>query len=91
MYEPARFMTVNTALEQLLQVEASRKLDAYSEDSVAIGVARVGSPSQLIVAGSMQKLLEVDFGEPLHSLIIPGDMHVVESEFLEQFQVSSST
>lgn len=87
VYEPARFMTVNTAIEQLLQVEASRNLGAFSQDSLAIGVARIGAPSQQIVAGSMQELLNVDFGEPLHSLIIAGDMHVIESEFLGQFKV----
>lgn len=87
VYEPARFMTVNTAVEQLLQVEASRKLGAFSTDSLAIGVARIGAPSQQIVAGTMQELLDVDFGEPLHSLIIAGNMHVIESEFIEQFKV----
>ena len=90
VYEPARFMTVKTAIEQLLQVEASRNLNAFSKDSLAIGVARIGAPSQQIVAGTMQELLDVDFGEPLHSLIIAGDMHVIESEFLAQFKVTSS-
>lgn len=90
VYEPARFMTVNTAIEQLLEIESSRKLGAFSADSLAIGVARIGAPSQQIVAGTMQELLNVDFGEPLHSLIIAGDMHVIESEFLEQFRVTSA-
>ena len=91
VYEPARFMTVNTAIEQLLQVEASRNLGAFSQESLAVGVARIGAPSQQIVAGTMQELLDVDFGEPLHSLIIAGDMHVIESEFLEHFKVKSSS
>ncbi|KAL3142570.1 diphthine synthase, variant 2 [Trebouxia sp. C0009 RCD-2024] len=91
VYEPARFMTVNTAIEQLLQVEASRNLGAFGKDSLAIGVARIGSPSQQIVAGTMQELLDVDFGEPLHSLILAGDMHVIETEFLEQFTVKRSS
>jgi len=90
VYEPARFMTVNTAIEQLLEIESSRKLGAFSADSLAIGVARIGAPSQQIVAGTMQELLNVNFGEPLHSLIIAGDMHVIESEFLEQFRVTSA-
>ena len=90
VYEPARFMTVNTAIEQLLEIESSRKLGAFNADSLAIGVARIGAPSQQIVAGTMQGLLNVDFGEPLHSLIIAGDMHVIESEFLEQFRLTSA-
>ena len=90
VYEPARFMTVNTAIEQLLEIESSRKLGAFSADSLAIGVARIGAPSQQIVAGTMQELLNVNFGEPLHSLIIAGDMHVIESEFLDQFRITSA-
>lgn len=91
VYEPARFMTVNTAVEQLLQVEASRNLGAFGKDSLAIGVSRIGSPSQQIVAGTMQELLDVDLGEPLHSLILAGDMHVIETEFLEQFTIKRSS
>ena len=91
VYEPARYMTINTAIEQLLEVESSRKLGAFNADSLAIGVARIGAPSQQIVAGTMQELLPVDFGEPLHSLIIPGDMHVIELEFLAQFKTSSAS
>ena len=88
VYEPARYMTVNTAVEQLLEVEANRQMGACTPECLAVGVARVGSPTQKIVAGSMQALLDVDFGEPLHSLIIAGAMHVIESEFLEQFLIS---
>ena len=91
VYEPARFMTVNTAIEQLLQIEASRGAGAYNKGSLAIGVARIGARSQQIVAGTLQDLLHVDFGEPLHSLIIAGNMHVIESEFLEQFKVKSTS
>ena len=90
VYEPARYMTVNTAIEQLLEVEASRNLNAFSADTLAVGVARIGAPSQQIVAGTMQELLDVDFGEPLHSLVIAGNMHVIETEFLQQFRVTST-
>lgn len=90
MYELPRYMTINTAIEQLLEVEASRKLNAFSAESLAVGVARLGSPSQQIVAGTMQELLDVNFGDPLHSLVIAGNMHVIESEFLQQFKVKST-
>lgn len=90
VYEPARYMTVHTAIEQLLEIEANRQLGACTPECLAVGVARVGSPTQKIVAGSMQALLDIQFGEPLHSLIIAGTMHVIESEFLEQFQVEQA-
>ena len=60
---------------------------AYGPDTLCVGVARLGSDSQRIVAGTMQQLLDVDFGAPLHSLVIAGDTHPIEQEYLEQFMV----
>jgi diphthamide biosynthesis methyltransferase len=67
-----RYMSINTALEQLLEVEQSRKEGAYSEDTLVIGMSRLGAPDQQIVAGPMGQLLEHDFGPPLHCLVIAG-------------------
>jgi diphthine synthase len=90
VYEPPRFMSVGTALRQLLEIEAARGQGAYSGDTLCVGVARLGSDSQQIVAGSMQQLLEVEFGPPLHSLVIAGDTHPIEQEYLQQFMTCSS-
>ncbi|CAL4939442.1 unnamed protein product [Urochloa decumbens] len=84
VYEPPRFMTVNTAISQLLEVEEER---AYGKDTLCIGVARLGSDDQKIVAGSMEKLLDVDFGPPLHCLIIVGETHPLEEEMLEFYKM----
>lgn len=87
VYEPPRFMSVGTALQQLLEVEEARGGGAYGPDTLCVGVARIGSDSQRIVAGTMQQLLDVDFGPPLHSLVIAGETHPIELEYLEQFTV----
>nr|CAD1840020.1 unnamed protein product [Ananas comosus var. bracteatus] len=86
-YEPPRFMTVNTAIDQLLEVEESRGESAYGADSLCVGIARLGSPDQKIVAGSMKQLLDVDFGPPLHCLIIVGETHPVEEEMLQFYLI----
>ncbi|MCO5561808.1 hypothetical protein L7F22_015432 [Adiantum nelumboides] len=88
-YEPPKYMTVNTALEQLLEVEEIQKCDAYNGDTVCVGLARVGNSTQKIVAGSMKDLLMVDFGPPLHSLIIPGNLHPMEEEMLAFHSIQS--
>lgn len=72
-------MSINTALEQLLEVEQKRGEGAYSQDTLCVGIARLGAPDQQIVAGSMQQLLDVDFGPPLHCLIIAGGVCGVPS------------
>lgn len=58
----------------------------YTEETMAVGLARLGQPTQLIVAGPLKQLLSVDFGAPLHSLIITGNTHVMEEEMLNFFK-----
>jgi diphthine methyl ester synthase len=85
---PPRFMTVNTAIHQLLEVEDKRGDGVVTEDHLACGLARLGQPTQLIVYGTLKQLLEVDFGPPLHSLALCGEMHPLETDVLEQFRVT---
>lgn len=80
-YQPPRFMTIGEALKQLVQVEDKRKEAVIQQGMLAVGIARLGSASQT-AAGTVQKLMEWDFGAPLHSLVIPGKMHELEFEVL---------
>lgn len=57
VYEPPRYMTVNQALEQLLEIEEIRNERAYTENSICVGIARLGADSQRIVAGTMRELV----------------------------------
>ncbi|CCW69835.1 unnamed protein product, partial [Phytomonas sp. Hart1] len=93
IYQPPRYMTIKQAIEQVFEVENTKKGGAIAADgsSFAVGLARVGSSTQQIVAGSMKELLEVDFGPPLHSLIIAGDVHECESEHVNLFRINNKT
>ncbi|KAJ4460413.1 putative Diphthine methyl ester synthase [Paratrimastix pyriformis] len=71
VFEPPRYMTVNRCLEQLLEVEETRKEGVLSADMMAVGVARVGTDTQHIAAGPLASLVDLDFGPPLHCVIIP--------------------
>lgn len=84
-YEPPRYMTINTCIEQLLEVEKTHGKGAYNEDSLVVGLARVGQKTQRIVSGSMKELLTIDFGGPLHSLVIPSEMHFLEQAMLDHY------
>lgn len=55
------------------------------KDSLVIGLARVGSETQKIVACSLSKMAELDIGDPLHCLVVPGELHPLEEEYLEQY------
>ncbi|KAF3446766.1 hypothetical protein FNV43_RR11946 [Rhamnella rubrinervis] len=88
-YEPPRYMTINTAIEQLLEVEQLKRESAYSEDTECVGFARLGSEDQMIVAGTMKQLQLIDFGLPLHCLVITGQTHPVEEEMLDFYRPKS--
>jgi diphthine synthase len=68
--------------------EAAAKLVATHplfEDWLGVGVARVGSPDQFVLAGRLGRLQREDFGRIPQSLVIPGRLHFVEVEFLKVF------
>ncbi|XP_042989305.1 probable diphthine methyl ester synthase isoform X1 [Carya illinoinensis] len=90
-YEPPKYMTINTAIEQLLEVEQMRGESAYSECTQCVGFARVGSEDQMIVAGTMRQLQTINFGTPLHCLVIVGQTHPVEEEMLEFYKLKGGS
>ncbi|XP_063796160.1 diphthine methyl ester synthase [Pseudophryne corroboree] len=95
VFEPPRYMTVNQAAEQLLQiVQNRRELGeelALTENTICVGLARVGASDQYIAAGTLQQLSSVEFGGPLHSLVISGCMHPLELDMLRLFAVEPSS
>lgn len=55
------------------------------EDSICVGVARVGADDQTICTSTLKSMVSHDLGEPLHSLVIPGHMHPLELDMLKLF------
>ncbi|GFT91018.1 diphthine methyl ester synthase [Nephila pilipes] len=90
MYEPPRFMTVSCAAQQLLEIIEKKKAKgdenlAYTEDTICVGLRKIGSDDQKIIAAPLRRMATIDLGPPLHSLIICGDLHPIEKEMLELF------
>jgi diphthine synthase len=50
-----------------------------------VGIARAGSDDPQVRAGSGAVLRLVDFGPPLHILVVPADLHEMERSYLEMF------
>ncbi len=82
-----RFMSLRLALEQLRKMEEKSHQKVIIPETLVVGVARLGQQGQLIVAGTVAELLTANLGEPLHSLIVPGTLHVVEEEALRRWNV----
>jgi diphthine synthase len=80
-----KFMTVNRALEILEQIEEHKKEKLVSEDLLVVGCARLGSEDFLVKAGKLSEVKKFNFGRPPHCLIIPGKLHFLEEEMLEEW------
>ncbi|XP_043941684.1 diphthine methyl ester synthase [Protopterus annectens] len=95
IYEPPRFMRVNLAAEQLLEIIQNRRNQgeelAITEDTICVGLARIGAIDQVISSGTLKQMATVDLGAPLHSLIITGHMHPMEIDMLKLFSVDDSS
>lgn len=88
IYEPPRFMTVAQCASQMLEVEDERQQGVCSKDALAVGVARLGSADQQIMAGTLEDLSTADLGRPLQSLVLCGEeMHEMEWEFVRDFAI----
>ncbi|MEF8780893.1 MAG: diphthine synthase [Haloferacaceae archaeon] len=67
------YMTADVAAELLAD---------HWRDELAVVVARAGSPSPVVDADRLSALADRTFGDPLHLLVIPGDLHHVEADAL---------
>lgn len=74
------FMSANEGLRILLDL-AGRTGNAWFGPASQVGVvARAGADQPQRVTGTAKALLDVDFGMPLHCIVVPGELQVVEAE-----------
>ena len=86
-----RYMTVNEGLEYLMNIKESLDYDGLiTEDTLAVGIARVGSKDVVVKAGGISELIDYDFGGPLHCIVIPANLHIVEAEYLVEIAGADS-
>lgn len=80
-----RVMTAREGLTTLLELEEEVGGGVFGPDRVACVVGRLGAPDPTLLADRVHALLDRDPGPPLHTLIVPGDLHFLEVEALEAF------
>ena len=68
--------TINRAIGILLD---AHQPETYNEDTLTVGVARLGWENQEINADSAKNLTGHNFGGPPHALIVPGRLHFHET------------
>jgi diphthine synthase len=80
------YMSADDAAGRLADaIESTNQSDTGDTGSepLAVGIARAGSSESLVRADRLSALASADFGDPLHLLVIPGDLHHLEAEALE--------
>ncbi|AGN02886.1 diphthine synthase [Salinarchaeum sp. Harcht-Bsk1] len=80
------FLDIKAAQDRFMTADrAAALLAAAYGDLLGVVVARAGSPEPLVVADSIESLADRTFGEPLHLLVVPGDLHAMEADALAEF------
>lgn len=74
-----KFLTIKDAIEYLVKQGIDPK-------TKAIAAARIGSEKPVIKYAELYNLKNLDYGKPPYCLIIPGKLHFVEEEALEQWK-----
>jgi diphthine synthase len=77
-----RYMTVPQAIEL---IEEMAEKQHKEPPRLCVGIARAGSKTPHIRAGDAETLKGHDFGDPLHVLVIPAQLHLIEEEYLTAF------
>lgn len=87
-------MSCAEASKQLMDILIQKRIGsnpkielAYTENSLCIGVARVGHDTQKIVTCTLDEMCGKDLGPPLHSLVLPSNnMHPLERNYVLYYQ-----
>ena len=53
-----------------------------SEESLCVGVARVGSGTQGVCHAPLRTMTTINMGEPLQSMVVAGKLHPLEEKML---------
>ncbi|MFO1532780.1 MAG: diphthine synthase [Thermoplasmatota archaeon] len=80
------YMTANEGLTLLLGLAERTGNPWFGAQSQVGVVARAGSEQPLRATGPASRLVKEDFGLPLHCIVVPGDLQVVEAEAWALFQ-----
>jgi len=82
-----RFMKAVEAIAYLLRVEGKRKEKVFTESTLCVVCAGLGSKGQVIKSGRAKDLLKETFDEFPQCLVVPGKLHFMEDEFLKTFSL----
>ena len=80
--QESRYMTAHEAIEWLLEGEKKWSDGLICDDTLVCVASNIGSAEEMLTAGYPGDLLKKDLGKPLFTLVIPGNLHFMESHAL---------
>ena len=80
-------LSANEALRIFRNIEETEKKGVFLDETIVCVVARAGRADCVVRAGKFEDMIDFDFGEPLHALVIPGKLHFLEEESLKRIMI----
>lgn len=79
-------MDAKGCIDVLFKMEAEKKRGLITEETKAVVLSRVGYDEQKICFGTLGELKNKEFGPTPHIVILPGQLHFLEEEYLLYFK-----
>lgn len=80
------YLDINAEKNQYLDIStAADTLTTHFPETLSVGIARAGSPDPVVTANTLESLATHAFGDPLHLLVIPAELHDLEADALHAF------
>ncbi len=82
-------MSATEGMRYLLELEERLGMGVFRGSTTVVVVSRVGSPKCRVTAGRAERLLTLSesLGGTPHTLVVPGELHFMEEEWLRMFWV----
>lgn len=78
-----RFMTANEAIEHILYCEEQSNKGFFTKQTKLFAICRFATSEEFVCYDTAENLHKMNFGRPLHSLIIPAKLSFIEEEHVE--------
>lgn len=84
-------MNSSAGMKLLQRMETERGLGLLGDETLVCSVARAGTKEVSVRAGPLGDMADVVMGGPLHSIVIPGNLHFMEARSLVELAGAPKT
>lgn len=78
-----RYMRASEGAALLQRMEEERAEGVFTPETEVFAIARAGSPEPGVWRGGLAAMARADLGAPLHTLVVPGELHFMEEEAVQ--------